>query len=203
VAVTRYAAALVSMLLSGCIVQGGASLGRNLYTQGAADRLTYGGELQTRVALGFRRGPLPLHVGLEAGGHAEESTRHGGPGGVPPGSVATWGFQLGTAFWARHRVSLAPYLDLGSPMGWSSAITGYYVGLTLELPIRLGASSSPGQVNRNYRFIDEVGAIVPFVRLRRYAIDVSGAEQPAGYEIAIGLAVRIELVTDLVDPSRL
>ncbi len=174
---------LLMLMLSGCLVQGGAYAARDFQT----DRWAYGGQLASRSAL-----PLGDVFRLEAGGelegHAEEAV----------GSVPTWGTQLGGAFALSQTVSLAPHFDLGAPIGWTSSVGGHYLGGTLELPIRLRAQAGRSQVNRNYRFLDDEGALVPFVRFRHYELTVHGVDQPRGDELAIGFAVRTELVTDLL-----
>jgi hypothetical protein len=180
--------ALLSLLAAGCVLQGGGATARTLHPRGA-DRFSYDAQLQTRLAIGVRRFPVPIRAGLELDGRAE----------AKQGALALWGFQLGSAISLGKRVGLEPYLDVGWPAGRNSPVTGFYAGGTLELPILLGHVGSPSEINKNYRFADQRAALVPFLRVRHYQLDTLGTRELPGDELAVGLAMRIVLDTDIID----
>ena len=179
--------ALLANMLCSCALQAGVSVGHTWIDRAARDPWTWGGQLQPRVLLSAPQGDW--HIGAELAGHAQE----------PGGSVTSGGLQLGRAVDLSARTQLTVLADVGAPLGWSTQVTGYYAGLSFELPIALGSGSDPVSLNRNYRFADQEAAVVPFVRLRRYDFAVTGMRREPGYELAVGIALRMRLMSDLID----
>lgn len=176
-------------LLAGCSAQAGAHLGRTLHGRPELeDRWAWAGRVEGHLPVSVGLDHLRLHVGLESEGRVEES-RHG---------LLTWGPQLGLDLKPWPRVGVIGHFDLGSPLGWGNRVSGQYMGATLEVPIDTSDPLAPSAINRNLRFADNEAAIVPYVRARRFDLEVDDVDQGSAWELALGVAVRITWVSDLL-----
>jgi hypothetical protein len=113
---------------------------------------------------------------------------------------ATWGGQLGYAFGSElDRVRFALHGDTGLAFGFHEQAS-YYVGGTLELPLRLSAPSPLAERNRNFRFVGSAPWLVPFARYRLYHVGADGS-RPRDldhHEISAGVLMRMSYATDLL-----
>jgi hypothetical protein len=178
----KYALVLLAAIsCAGCFVQAGARAGAVL---GDGDgNATWGGQL----GAGYEDGLL---LAAELDGRAV----HG------YGSAFGSGLQLGYAFGSElDRVRFALHGDTGLAFGFHEQAS-YYVGGTLELPLRLSAPSPLAERNRNFRFVGSAPWLVPFARYRLYHVGADGS-RPRDldhHEISAGVLMRMSYATDLL-----
>ena len=161
--------AAACMLVGGCVVQGGARLGR-AFSTAAVDH--------DHVA----------YAGLELEGRAEQRG----------GSQFTTGLQLGLATGTEtSRFQLILHGDLGIPIAWASR-DGFYTGATLQMPVMLEEPLPITDRNRSLRILGGSILLTPFVRYRYYDLDVEGPERERFHDLGAGMAIGIRYGTDLL-----
>ncbi len=184
---TRFGAWLL-LLLGGCVAQLGAVAGTSLHANAGEEtsaHFAWSGHASGAVEL------ARVHAGLEVEGRAEHKL----------GDLFTSGFEFGYALVdpSVAPVGLVPHFDFGLPLGWTGA-PGFYAGVTLALPIKLQASSSVAERNRNFRFLGSAPELVPFLRYRYYDLGTHSVSGVSGelHDLSVGLAIQARFATDLL-----
>ena len=175
--------AAACLLVGGCVVQGGARLGRAFSTAAVDhDHVAWAGTVGGALALG------PAYAGLELEGRAEQRG----------GSQFTTGLQLGLATGTEtSRFQLILHGDLGIPIAWASR-DGFYTGATLQMPVMLEEPLPITDRNRSLRILGGSILLTPFVRYRYYDLDVEGPERERFHDLGAGMAIGIRYGTDLL-----
>ena len=167
---------LLLCVLQACTIQGGAVSGIAIHEQ-SSDRATWGGQLVAAYE-------GVVHAGLELEGRAEHRR----------GSLFTSGVQLGyTGGNDNSGVRVGVHGDLGLGAGWS-ATPMWFIGATVELPIRLMRPMPGAERNRNFRVLGSAPWLVPFFRYRFYDLGGTGNDL---HEASAGMALRMSYTTDL------
>jgi hypothetical protein len=187
---TSVAVLLLLLLASGCMLQGGPQGAATVHVHEKRTEGTWGGHLTAAVDLSEMGLPwyLPPHIGVELSERNEH--RHG--------SSLLGGMQLGRTSSGDY-VRFGAHLDLGMALGWSAA-PAWYIGPTLELPIRLGRAPELGERNRNYRVLGSAPWLVPFFTYRFYRTEPTPlfGRRDSLHELGGGLALRMSYETDFL-----
>lgn len=180
--------ALIAVLASGCIAQGGGHFGFASNPSGSARR-TWAGHAQARLDVQELVG-WPVHFGGELEGRNEADL----------GSLLLGGGQVGATLFAHQPVSLSASLDFGVPMGWGAALSGSYQGVMVEFPFEL-MSNAVADANKNFRFLGNRPAVAPYLRWRMLHLrpqDDASLDLKTSHEVVVGLSVRTRFFTDLL-----
>jgi hypothetical protein len=177
------AGAVAHVLLTGCVLQGGARAGRAFSTsQVDHDHVSWAGGVASAVEVAH------IHGGLELEGRSEQQG----------GSQFTTGLQLGASTGTEtSRFALILHGDIGIPIAWGSR-DGFYTGATLQMPVLLEEPLPIADRNRSLRLLGGSILLTPFVRYRYYDLDVEGPERERFHDLSGGIAVGIRYGTDLL-----